>query len=187
MVMRIVIGLTALLLLMPAPGPARVQSRKTPWIDRSAPPRGETLLKAAMIERHNVARRTFGSGPLVWSDGLAARAKIYAETIARTRRFAHDPQAGVRVRDGENLFMGTRGAYRYDEMVSFWIDERVDFVRGIFPNISRTGDWSRVGHYTQMVWPGTREVGCAVATNESDDVLVCRYAPAGNVVGQALN
>jgi Cysteine-rich secretory protein family len=139
-----------------------------------------------MLVTHNSARKTFGSAPLVWSDALAARAKAYAEIIARTRRFEHDPQTGRRPRDGENLFSGTRGAYRYAEMVQLWIDERADFVAGPFPNVSRSGDWSQVGHYTQLIWPGTREVGCAVASNADDDILVCRYFPAGNVVGQIL-
>jgi Cysteine-rich secretory protein family len=184
--MRITLSLTAFLLLAPAPAASRVQTQRTLWTDTAAAPRGDALLKAVMLERHNATRKTFGAAPLVWNDALAARAKTNAETIARTRNFAHDPQTNRRPRDGENLFMGTAGAYRYDEMVALWIDERADFVRGKFPNVSRTGDWSRVGHYTQMVWPGTREVGCAVAANKIDEVLVCRYSPAGNVMGIPL-
>jgi hypothetical protein len=41
-----------------------------------------------------------------------------------------------------------------------------------------------VAHYVQIVWRGTRAVGCAMASGASDDYLVCRYSPAGNVVGQ---
>ena len=51
---------------------------------------------------------------------------------------------------------------------------------------SRTGNVSHVGHYTQIVWPTSRRVGCATASNRSKDVLVCRYLPAGNVVGTIL-
>jgi len=184
MIMRIALGLTALLLTMPAL--ATIQSRVTPWTDRAQPPRSEKLLRTEMLDRHNATRKAYGSPPLVWSEALANRAKAYAETLARSRRFAHDQQTGARPRDGENLFMGTRGAYRYAEMIDLWIDERADFKRGRFPDVSRTGDWTRVGHYTQIVWPGTREVGCAVASNATDDVLVCRYSPAGNVVGQPI-
>jgi len=35
-----------------------------------------------------------------------------------------------------------------------------------------------------VVWRDTQEVGCAVATARGNDVLVCRYWPAGNVWGQ---
>ena len=81
---------------------------------------------------------------------------------------------------------GTRRAYQYRELIQFWADERPDFKPGSFPDVSKSGDWSRVGHYTQMVWPETRQVGCAVASNETHDYLVCRYLPAGNVIGDTL-
>ena len=87
-------------------------------------------------------------------------------------------------RQGENLFTGTRGAYRYDEMVDLWVDERRDFANRTVPGASISGNWAGVAHYVQIVWRGTRAVGCAMASGASDDYLVCRYSPAGNVVGQ---
>jgi hypothetical protein len=52
--------------------------------------------------------------------------------------------------------------------------------------VSRTGNWSDVGHYTQIVWPASQRVGCATASNRANDYLVCRYLPAGNIVGTVL-
>jgi hypothetical protein len=44
------------------------------------------------------------------------------------------------------------------------------------------------GHYTQVVWRKTRELGCGYATCKRDGFLVefwaCNYSPAGNVRGQ---
>ena len=38
------------------------------------------------------------------------------------------------------------------------------------------------GHYTQVVWPSTEEVGCGMAVCPSlGQVWVCRYRPRGNV------
>ena len=41
------------------------------------------------------------------------------------------------------------------------------------------------GHYTQVVWASTTEVGCAMAVcPDSAQIWTCQYRPAGNVVGQ---
>jgi len=123
---------------------------------------------------------------VVWDQRLAHDAAVYARQLASSGRFQHDPQYGRRIRQGENLWMGTRGAYSYAEMIRLLIAERRDFRPGRFPNVSRTGQWSHVAHYTQIVWPTTRAVGCATASNRASDYLVCRYTPAGNVVGVVL-
>ena len=70
-----------------------------------------------MISAHNQARRQYGSGPLVWDEGLARDAAVYARKLARSGRFEHDPQVGRRPHQGENLWVGTRSAYSYAEMI----------------------------------------------------------------------
>jgi hypothetical protein len=60
------------------------------------------------------------------------------------------------------------------------------FQRGVFPAVSRTGNWEDVGHYTQIVWPTTTRVGCAIASTSRTDYLVCRYSPAGNIDGRPI-
>ena len=178
--------LTALALILPAAAAlANPVTGSMPWSGRPAP-RGEDALKATMIAGHNRARAQYGVAPLRWNEALARDAAVYAAVLARTYRFRHDPQHGRAMKQGENLFTGTRGAYRYGEMVGLWIDERREFRPGRFPSVSVTGDWSRVGHYTQIIWPTTRLVGCATASSRRSDYLVCRYWPAGNVVGTIL-
>ena len=139
-----------------------------------------------MIAAHNRARQQYGVGPLAWDNRLARDAAAYAQTLARTNRFGHDPQRGRQPRQGENLWMGTRTAYSYGKMIGLLIDERRDFRPGRFPAVSRTGRWSDVGHYTQIVWPTTQRVGCATAANRVNEYLVCRYLPAGNIVGLVM-
>jgi len=178
--------LTGLALSLPAAAVATPQTRVVPWADRRPAARGEPLLRSTMISAHNRARRQFGVGPLVWDDRLARDAAVYARVLARTGRFEHDPQPFRRPRQGENLFMGTRSAYSYADMIGLLVDERQFFRPGRFPAVSRTGDWSQVAHYTQIVWPTSQRVGCATASNRANDYLVCRYLPAGNVVGTVL-
>jgi hypothetical protein len=37
------------------------------------------------------------------------------------------------------------------------------------------------GHFTQLVWRATTELGCARAQCGGIDVVVCQYDPPGNV------
>ncbi len=146
--------------------------------------RGDALLQRTMMQVHNDARSHVGPPSLQWDAMLAADAAAYAAKLARSGRFEHDPQSGAGERQGENLWKGTKDAYRHDEMAGGWVDERRYFKRGLFPDNSTTGRWGDVGHYTQIIWPTTRRFGCAMASNARDDYLVCRYLPAGNVVGR---
>jgi len=161
--------------------PQVVQER---WTDTRPQPRGAALLRQAMLAAHNSARAAAGMPPLVWSDALARDATAYAATLARERRFAHSPMPRGTPSQGENLWMGTKTAYAYDEMTSGWIGERRLFKPGRFPNVSRNGDWGAIGHYTQIIWRTTSAVGCGTAANATDEYLVCRYLPSGNVVGR---
>lgn len=147
-------------------------------------PRGEALMRQAMIDAHNRARAAAGVPPLVWNPALAVDAERYARELARTGRFEHSKEPRGPAPEGENLWTGTRGAYRYEEMAGHWVDERRDYRRGPTPDFSVTGRWEDVAHYTQIIWRGTTEFGCATASNATDDYLVCRYTPPGNVVGQ---
>lgn len=40
------------------------------------------------------------------------------------------------------------------------------------------------GHYTQVVWANSGNLGCAMATCGSGRVWVCNYDPPGNWAGQ---
>ncbi|WP_414712840.1 CAP domain-containing protein [Sphingomonas sp.] len=164
-----------------AEGPERVVERRT----SSAPAdRGAALLRSAMVEGHARERSSAGVAPLAWDDALAADALVYAKEMAHTGRFEHAEQPHDIGRQGENLWTGTRGAYAYAEMFGHWAAEKRDFVNGVTPAFSRTGRWQDVSHYTQIVWRTSTRLGCALASNATDDYVVCRYSPTGNVVGK---
>lgn len=137
------------------------------------------------LTAHNIARVDAGVPLLEWSDGLARDAQDWADYLAARNLYDHaSPER--RKGQGENLWRGTRDRWSPWEMVGFFVEEKKYFRPGNFPEVSRTGQWSDVGHYTQVIWPGTREVGCAIARTRSDEVLVCRYWPAGNVWGERV-
>jgi Cysteine-rich secretory protein family len=133
-----------------------------------------------VLTAHNQERARLGLKPLVWSNRLASKALNWAKHQAETDTFEHDADT----EDGENLWMGTKGFYRPEEMVGAWTSERALFKLGLFPKNSKTGNWMDVGHYTQLIWFNTTAVGCARVANRTDDYLVCRYDPPGNWMGQ---
>ena len=149
----------------------------------AAQPNFAAQFPARVLALHNAARAQVGAPPLAWDNDLGTAAGQYAAQMAMTGRFEHSDRSGRRG-IGENLWMGTHGAYSVETMVGNWVGERGMFFPGIFPNNSSTGNWADVGHYTQLIWPTTTRVGCALASNGRTDYLVCRYAPAGNIDGR---
>lgn len=167
-----------------APADDRPPRIVEPRPDAASAPRGEALLQRAMLVEHNAARAAVGAPALTWNDDLARDAARYAAVMAASEKFQHSTEPRGAVPEGENLFMGSRGAYRYDEMARLWVDERRFYRASAVPDISTTGRWQDVAHYTQIIWRRTTQVGCALASSRSDDYLVCRYTPPGNVVGR---
>ena len=141
-----------------------------------------TGIAGPSLAAHNRERAALGSPPLAWDPALAAAASGYAGQLARLGRLQHSPRA-ARPGQGENLWIGTRGAYSLDAMVGTWAAEKRHFRPGRFPATSRTGYWADTGHFTQMVWPTNSRLGCGIASSAQWDVLVCRYSPPGNVDG----
>lgn len=140
-------------------------------------------LETRVLAAHNRERQALGVEPLRWNPSLAASARQWADHLSATQRFEHAPERADDP-EGENLWAGTRGYYAVEAMVDGWVREKRYFRPGTFPDNSTTGHVSDVGHYTQLVWRQTRQVGCAVATGAREDVLVCRYAEAGNYLGE---
>ncbi len=138
-----------------------------------------------LLEAHNEARDAVGVPRLAWSNRLAREAQEWAQELARQGRMVHADRSN-RNGAGENLWMGSAGRYSAQTMVDGFIAEQRHFTSGTFPQVSTTGNWRDVGHYTQVIWRDTREVGCAVAPGEHYDFLVCRYFPAGNVYNQTV-
>ena len=142
-----------------------VQARQNRQVQPGRSVRQETLT------RHNALRARHCVPALTWSNRLAGIAQDWANRC----QFEHR-QSNL----GENLAIGTSGAFPPASQVQSWYDEinSYDFATG------RSRDGQAVGHFTQVIWRGTRQVGCAVATCNGNDLLVCNYSPAGNVVGR---
>ena len=132
---------------------------------------------------HNHERAAVGVGPLTWNPHLQASAQRWADYLAATGKFQHSPESEADPQ-GENLWAGTRNYFSPEDMVGAWAREKRNFRPSTFPANSTTGRVEDVGHYTQLVWRNTEEVGCARAAGAEEEVLVCRYANPGNYLGE---
>jgi hypothetical protein len=138
-----------------------------------------------LLAAHNRERDAMGVPPLNWDATLARSAREWARHLARTGRFEHSPDGPWYAEpEGENLWAGTVNYYQPESMIGLWAEEKRNYKSGVFPNNSRSGQVTDVGHYTQLIWARTGTVGCALERGKDEDVLVCRYAQAGNVLGE---
>ena len=135
-----------------------------------------------ILEAHNKYRRAAGVPLLRWSTALEAEAKAWAEELTKTRSFKHSHVRG----QGENLWIGTSKRFTPTQMVDSWGSEEKNFKSGnAFPDVSKTGNWWDVGHYTQIIWKDTTEVGCAgVDGPDGMHRFVARYRGPGNMRGR---
>lgn len=141
-----------------------------------------------MLAAHNDLRQQVGVDDLTWSTDLAASAQSWADYLIENKLFGHSSN---RQRQdgyiGENLTgyqaSGAGTAYQTPAAaVQGWINESQYYDY----ETNRCAAGQICGHYTQMVWADTTDVGCGVARTENNnrEVWVCHYAPGGNVVGQ---
>jgi len=130
------------------------------------------------LAAHNAYRAKHGVAALKISTELNALAQEWAEQLIAEGRFYHRPNNN----NGENIYMsGGKAAQELAQgAVDSWYSEIKDYKFGKEP--SRGGPVT--GHFTQVVWKGSTEVGVGVAQEGSKVVVVANYSPPGNFGGQ---
>ncbi|CAA6657664.1 unnamed protein product [Spirodela intermedia] len=128
------------------------------------------------LDVHNTARSAVGVGPIAWNATLAAYAQNYANQRIADCQLVHSGGPY-----GENLFWGSGKEWTAREAVQLWVDEKQYY--NYTTNTCATG--KVCGHYTQVVWRNSSNLGCArVKCNSRAIFITCNYSPRGNMVGQ---
>lgn len=158
----------------------------SPAAAQSLPQGASGEIAAQLLSAHNRERAAVGARPLQWDQSLADHAASYGPVLASLRHLVHSPREG-RPGERENLAMAWHGTLSAEDLVGLWSRERELLAPGsyLFPGVSRTGNWEDIAHYTQMVWPTTTRVGCAIYSADWD-YLICRYSPPGNKDGKPI-
>jgi uncharacterized protein YkwD len=157
-----------------APGPSIPAGEGEPAKEGGRSPQAAAPPPAmlAVLEAHNRVRAEHCAPPLAWSAELASVAQAWADQLRdQGCAFGHS-----RSRYGENLyFAAPSDQVSGARAVESWASERAAY------SFARPGFSMQTGHFTQVVWRATRELGCGTAQCNGGDLWVCNYAPAGNV------
>jgi uncharacterized protein YkwD len=151
-------------------------------------------LRSIALSQHNTYRRIHRSPDMTLDNGLNNTAQSWAEYLAANAVFEHSSRS-QRNNAGENLYVSytTAPSISADtlgkEAVTNWYNEVSDY------NYANPGFSGKTGHFTQVVWKGSTQLGCGAAqgratlngTNFNAFYVVCHYAPAGNMMGDFPN
>jgi len=139
--------------------------------------KSEASWEQASLEAHNKRRAAHGAPPLTWSDECYQEAKKQADDCQRRRALGHGHLTGPSGRHGQNAYWSSAPVSDVDDVVASWYKEVTD--HGY--NYANPTNTHQTGHFTQVVWHSTSQVG--VAKSADGNFVVANYFPAGNLVG----
>jgi len=147
-----------------------------------------TNFRNTALAKHNAYRSIHHSPAMVLNSATNNTAQAWANQLASTGTFAHS-SSSQRNGAGENLYVyyTTASAIAPDTLAKNAVDSWYNEVK--LYNYAAPGFSSATGHFTQVVWKSSTQLGCATAkgtktlngTRFNAFYVVCHYSPAGNV------
>jgi pathogenesis-related protein 1 len=131
-------------------------------------------MRTEMLKAHNRIRSRLSLPYLGWSEPLSEAAQLWANTLVKEDGLRHSADLAF----GENLYRIDGGEATPRMVVDAWASESSRY------NYKTNKCRGRCGHYTQIVWKDTTQVGCAVASAGDHEIWVCEYNPPGNIIGE---
>ena len=129
------------------------------------------------LEAHNKYREKHHSPPLTLNKDLCKIAQAYAEKLLQNNSLSYS-FGNYKGNDmGENIFMCQGSEATGTMATDDWYNEvkshnfKKDFQKG-------------TGHFTQIIWKDTKEVGFGIANRGNTYYVVANYYPPGNFLGQ---
>ena len=133
---------------------------------------------ADMLNAHNDKRKLHCVAALQWSADLAAKAQAWANKCTNTHEGTGGENLAFFYPAGQSNTTAFQNSW-YCEVK--WYDFNNPKIVGGFKNGC---DAPVNGHFTQVVWKGTTQLGCGKQTctinGQTGTYWVCKYSPAGN-------
>eukprot|EP00931_Biecheleriopsis_adriatica_P122731 TRINITY_DN97750_c0_g1_i1.p1 TRINITY_DN97750_c0_g1~~TRINITY_DN97750_c0_g1_i1.p1 ORF type:complete len:205 (-),score=44.11 TRINITY_DN97750_c0_g1_i1:70-627(-) len=133
------------------------------------------------LDVHNTFRAKHGAPPLVWDNRLAEHALAAAQVCFAEDTMRHNNHEEFN--EGQNIYTSWDSGQDGSKVaVAGWYSEIDDY------DFGNPGFSHEAGHFTQVVWRGSQQVGMAKVRgdiNGSDRVfIVANYSPRGNMLGE---
>ncbi|XP_034152943.1 repressed by EFG1 protein 1 isoform X2 [Esox lucius] len=129
--------------------------------------------ESQFVDAHNDYRQKHGAPPLTLSSDLCISAQKWADHLLSSKCLEHSSTD-----HGENLYYASSSVpkeYNGKDAVDSWYSEIKDY------HFDKPGFTPGTGHFTQVVWKDSREVGVGIATDGKTIIVVGQYHPAGNI------
>ena len=137
-------------------------------------------LRELELKEHNYLRSLHGVPPLTINERLNDIAQKYAQVLAKKQKMEHSKKED-RALDGkyvgENLYTQSSTAklvYTCGSMSKSWYSEIKDY------NFETGQSTGVTGHFTQLIWKDSKEVGFGIAFGGQRLFTVANYFPGGN-------
>jgi len=142
-----------------------------------------------LLDMHNKLREGEGASDMTqmkWNTDL----EKMAQDAANKCQFAHTSHSEMSNKFGfrhvgQNIYVTTRG-FQSSTAATNWFNEKNDYTY----SSTHCAAGKSCGHYTQLVWAQSTDVGCATTWcdniggwNHAGYIIFCNYGPGGNFRG----
>lgn len=140
---------------------------------------GEPTELMGITAAHNRVRADVSVGPMTWNNDLA----VLAQGFIADCEFMHSTQSDRSDKAGfdyigENLYMSGGFQPTGQAVTDSWASEKADY------DYASNACSGTCGHYTQIVWATSIDLGCAMKQCGNGYLVSCEYGPGGNYQGQ---
>uniref|UniRef100_J3MIC6 SCP domain-containing protein n=2 Tax=Oryza brachyantha TaxID=4533 RepID=J3MIC6_ORYBR len=132
---------------------------------------------------HNATRALVGVPAVTWNATVAEYAQSYAAELIKDG--GCELQSSGTILYGENMYFSSDAGSTAADAVASWASEEQWYDHDT--NSCSAPEGNTCGHYTQVVWLNSTDIGCATVVCDGGRgvIITCNYWRRGNVAGES--